>query len=51
MLRDEQHYSKGLNMTQHLGDHLGINILREQQCGTGVPEVMEADRPQLGMLQ
>ena len=30
-------------MTQHLGDHLRVHILGEQQCGARMPEVVEAD--------
>ena len=39
------------SMAQHLGDHLRVHILREQECGARMPEVMEANLRQARPLE
>ena len=38
-------------MAQHLGDDLGVNITRQKQCRAGVPQIMESDGREPGLLK
>ena len=38
-------------MAQHLGDHLRVHILGEQECGARMPEVVEANLRQARPLE
>ncbi len=38
-------------MPQHFRDHLGVDVLREQQGGARVPQIMEAEMRQPRALE